>query len=290
VELNDDHVGTEHLLLALLREKEGIAARLLTEIGLTEDSVRAEIVRAFPHGEDQAKTTPTLRPLNACLFSDAERDFHLSIYRLAVDYYKPRIEKRSGVSLGDIAVWEFEKLPGHEMAEISRQKSRWLPYVLWRLLHGKRLSKYAEQLARSNAIAGRRYTACYFRRAIYVSFASGVQHEEEVATTVVHELSHALWETLSGVPFHAQPSGTERLRPKDRRILKLLIEGFAVYCEKAWFLDLYPGHLRESVQKRKLIPDSVYERGFLQVNRLVEKYGSEIVLEIPKRWHELNVG
>jgi hypothetical protein len=47
--LGDDHVGTEHLLLGLLREGEGIAAGVLESLGLTlnrvDAAVRAELGR-----------------------------------------------------------------------------------------------------------------------------------------------------------------------------------------------------------------------------------------------------
>jgi hypothetical protein len=38
-------VGTEHLLLGLLREQKGIAAQVLTDVGITLDRARAEILR-----------------------------------------------------------------------------------------------------------------------------------------------------------------------------------------------------------------------------------------------------
>ena len=38
--LNQNYIGTEHLLLGLLREEEGIASRVLKELGLTVTSVR----------------------------------------------------------------------------------------------------------------------------------------------------------------------------------------------------------------------------------------------------------
>lgn len=46
-ELNDDYVGTEHILLGLLREEEGFAAQVLMNLGLRMERVRAEI-RAIP--------------------------------------------------------------------------------------------------------------------------------------------------------------------------------------------------------------------------------------------------
>ena len=51
-ELGHDHIGTEHLLLGLLRERDGIAARVLAGAGITEETVRAEIERAVGSGEE----------------------------------------------------------------------------------------------------------------------------------------------------------------------------------------------------------------------------------------------
>ena len=44
-EFGDGYVGTQHLLLGLIREKQGIAARAMTTSGLTELELMREIVR-----------------------------------------------------------------------------------------------------------------------------------------------------------------------------------------------------------------------------------------------------
>jgi len=44
-ELNFDYVGTEHLLLGLVREEKGIAAQVLTDAGLTIEITRNEMLR-----------------------------------------------------------------------------------------------------------------------------------------------------------------------------------------------------------------------------------------------------
>lgn len=44
-EFGDGYVGTQHLLLGLMRERHGIAAQVLTDAGLTEPRLRHEIVR-----------------------------------------------------------------------------------------------------------------------------------------------------------------------------------------------------------------------------------------------------
>ena len=46
--LNHKHIGTEHLLLGLLREEKCFAARLLHEQGLTIDSVREQLHQSAP--------------------------------------------------------------------------------------------------------------------------------------------------------------------------------------------------------------------------------------------------
>ena len=43
--LNHNYIGTEHLLLALYREPEGIAGRYLAACGLPEDEARARVVQ-----------------------------------------------------------------------------------------------------------------------------------------------------------------------------------------------------------------------------------------------------
>jgi ATP-dependent Clp protease ATP-binding subunit ClpC len=46
-EFNHSYVGTEHLLLGLLREAQGIAAQVLTEAGVTLDPAREETLRVL---------------------------------------------------------------------------------------------------------------------------------------------------------------------------------------------------------------------------------------------------
>ena len=42
--LNHDHVGTEHILLGLIREQEGVAAQILMNFGIKLDDVRGEVL------------------------------------------------------------------------------------------------------------------------------------------------------------------------------------------------------------------------------------------------------
>lgn len=49
--LGHNYIGTEHLLLGLLREEEGIAARVLESLGVGIEEVRAEVERRVGRGE-----------------------------------------------------------------------------------------------------------------------------------------------------------------------------------------------------------------------------------------------
>jgi ATP-dependent Clp protease ATP-binding subunit ClpC len=42
-DLRHDYIGTEHIVLGLIREEEGLAARALDELGVTADAVRARL-------------------------------------------------------------------------------------------------------------------------------------------------------------------------------------------------------------------------------------------------------
>ena len=50
--LNHNYVGTEHILLGLLREQEGVAAQVLMNLGLKLEEVREEVLNLLGHGLD----------------------------------------------------------------------------------------------------------------------------------------------------------------------------------------------------------------------------------------------
>jgi ATP-dependent Clp protease ATP-binding subunit ClpC len=54
-ELNHSYVGTEHLLLGLLREEKGIAAQVLTDTGVNLEAARAETLRLLGNEMPQAQ-------------------------------------------------------------------------------------------------------------------------------------------------------------------------------------------------------------------------------------------
>ncbi len=61
--LNHNYIGTEHLLLGLLKEKEGVACRVLNSFGMYFDDVKEKIVEMFREPTESAREvgkTPTL--------------------------------------------------------------------------------------------------------------------------------------------------------------------------------------------------------------------------------------
>ena len=61
--LNHNYIGTEHLLLGLLKEKEGVACRVLNSFGMFFDDVREKIVEMFKEPTEAKREvgkTPTL--------------------------------------------------------------------------------------------------------------------------------------------------------------------------------------------------------------------------------------
>lgn len=78
--LNHNYIGTEHLLLGLLREEEGVAAGVLESLGVSLDKVRAETVRllnqSVSQGQPGSRTTsktPTLDQISLDLTEAARK-------------------------------------------------------------------------------------------------------------------------------------------------------------------------------------------------------------------------
>lgn len=57
-DLGHNHIGTEHLLLGLIRENKGVAAQVLHSKGLTELTARAELLRLLGQAKTQSIPSP----------------------------------------------------------------------------------------------------------------------------------------------------------------------------------------------------------------------------------------
>ena len=86
--LNHDYVGTEHLLMGLLREENGIAARVLLGLGLSSTKLREEVLRVLHHSDARA-AAELHAPTDATHWHNSDRELFLGLYRAAVSFYKP---------------------------------------------------------------------------------------------------------------------------------------------------------------------------------------------------------
>jgi ATP-dependent Clp protease ATP-binding subunit ClpC len=54
--LNHDYIGTEHLLLGLVHEGQGVAAKALESLGIGLEGVRERVEEAIPPGQVEVRT------------------------------------------------------------------------------------------------------------------------------------------------------------------------------------------------------------------------------------------
>jgi ATP-dependent Clp protease ATP-binding subunit ClpC len=76
--LGHHYIGTEHLLLGLIREGEGIAAGVLESLGVNLEKVRSEVIKVLTqtgnaphHGDRRSSKTPTIDQLGIDMTSQA---------------------------------------------------------------------------------------------------------------------------------------------------------------------------------------------------------------------------
>jgi ATP-dependent Clp protease ATP-binding subunit ClpC len=55
--LSHDYVGTEHILLGLIREGEGVAARALESLGISQEAVRRQVEEIIGQGQHAMSCT-----------------------------------------------------------------------------------------------------------------------------------------------------------------------------------------------------------------------------------------
>ncbi len=56
IRLGHNNIGTEHILLGLIREGEGIAAKALQALGLGSDKIQKEVETLIGKGQEGSKT------------------------------------------------------------------------------------------------------------------------------------------------------------------------------------------------------------------------------------------
>jgi len=80
---NHNYVGTEHLLLALLRDGDGLAGHALTTLGLTLEGVHTAVVSKIGRGKEQVEGelpyTPRVRRVLSLAVDEAEHASHVFV-------------------------------------------------------------------------------------------------------------------------------------------------------------------------------------------------------------------
>jgi Clp amino terminal domain, pathogenicity island component len=72
--LKHDYIGTEHILLGLLREEAGLAARVLESLDITAERVRGQVVRIVGSGDEVTSGQIPFTPRAKAIFELALRE------------------------------------------------------------------------------------------------------------------------------------------------------------------------------------------------------------------------
>jgi hypothetical protein len=112
--LDHNHIGTEHILLALAREDEGVAARILLDFGADPDKVRSVVMHMLsgkggPGGAGEHASRGDWQP--GLQWDRAQVNFKPNGPALEVPLH---LEKRAYALLGDSPVWQNSILTGVE--------------------------------------------------------------------------------------------------------------------------------------------------------------------------------
>ncbi|MGI6189919.1 MAG: ATP-dependent Clp protease ATP-binding subunit [Clostridiales bacterium] len=72
--LGHNYIGTEHLLLALIREGEGVAARIIKDLGIDLQNVREQLIKALKEEDSQPRGTEKRRKTDTPTLDQFGRD------------------------------------------------------------------------------------------------------------------------------------------------------------------------------------------------------------------------
>jgi ATP-dependent Clp protease ATP-binding subunit ClpC len=95
LQLGHDYIGTEHILLGLIREGDGVAAQVLVRLGADLDQVRAEVIKLVHGARGEAERAVGPRP------SPAIRDVFFREVQIALRSIEQRltaIERHLGMT------------------------------------------------------------------------------------------------------------------------------------------------------------------------------------------------
>ncbi len=105
--LSHTHIGTEHLLLGMVAESEGLGARLLLDLGAPPDRIRSEVLRvssarAVPSSEPAVRAPPSTGAQARLLWRPEGLELRIPL----------RLSEGSLASFAGDRVWATEPLAG----------------------------------------------------------------------------------------------------------------------------------------------------------------------------------
>jgi len=144
--LRHNYVGTEHILLGLLREEQGLAAVVLATLDVTVDAVRAEVVTIVGSGEEvtggQIPFTPRAKTVLELSLREARSlgHFHIGTEHILLglvgedEGVAARILSGFGADAEKIRGEVLRMLsgPAGRMAELAAERDRRRPPLDWR--------------------------------------------------------------------------------------------------------------------------------------------------------------
>jgi Clp amino terminal domain, pathogenicity island component len=147
MDLNHHYVGTEHLLLGLLREEEGAAAQVLVNLGLRLQDVQEEVLNLLGHNGASAGTSTGLRRTCQDLPEGFQRDMR------ELDAHAQRLNEGKEAAVAEM---DFERAAGlrHDADQLKRRKDaalrQWLARYplepLWLAWNGGTVVKLARAI------------------------------------------------------------------------------------------------------------------------------------------------
>jgi ATP-dependent Clp protease ATP-binding subunit ClpA len=130
--LNHNYVGTEHLLLGLLREQEGVAAQVLMNLGLRLEDARQEVLTLLGWRLGQPVTRRALPPVG---LQDLPAEEFPAEIRPALLELDPDIEALTQEKEEAIAEQDFEKAAHfRDQAQVLKEKRKAI-LLEWRKRH-----------------------------------------------------------------------------------------------------------------------------------------------------------
>jgi len=223
--LKHNYIGTEHILLGLLREEEGLAARVLESLGMTVERVRAEVVRIVGSGEEvtsgQIPFTPRAKKVLELALQEA---LWLSHNYIGTEHILlGLLREREGVAarvLGDFDAEDDELrstvLAGLEDAQEGEPSYR----------HGERYTDRARQVVLLAQEAARGLKHNYIGTE---HILLGLLREEEGLAARVLESLHITVERVRGQVVRIVGSGEEvtsgqiPFTPRAKKVLELAL-------------------------------------------------------------------